>query len=259
MNLLAVPRTAEVVLRFNVRNQRAERWLRDYSTDLVTHIVQEQRETIQNALGAALERGDGPRRTALQIAGRVDRTTGRREGGVIGLSKPQAEYVDSARKELRSGDATLVRNYLSRERRDARFDRTVLRYLREGKGVPAELADKIAGRYSASLLQLRGEMIARTETMAALGASQHEALMQAVDAGAVPAQAAKTKWKSAKDRRVRHTHAVMDGQVRLVGEAFVSPSGAQLRFPGDPRAPASERIACRCWTEPVIDFLAGVR
>ena len=45
--------------------------------------------------------------------------------------------------------------------------------------------DKLITRYKSSLLKLRGDTIARTETIQSLNRSQHEALMQAADMGAV--------------------------------------------------------------------------
>lgn len=259
LNSSIVPRAAGIVFRFNMRNQRAETWLRRYSSSLIDGIIDAQREAIQEQLAAGLERGDNPRRTALQIVGRVDPKTQRRDGGIIGLSRPQAEFVRTALEEITSGDPKRVRNYLKRERRDARFDRTVIKALKAGKGVTADVADYITGRYADGLLALRGESIGRTETMAALGEAQQESLLQAVQSGAIRPEAAKIKWRSAGDNRVRHTHSVMNGQIVPVGTAFLSPSGASLRYPGDPRAPAHERIMCRCWTEPVIDYFMGVK
>ena len=59
------------------------------------------------------------------------------------------------------------------------------------------------------------------------------------------------KWNTVGDAKVRDTHAAMRGQIRYGNAPFNSPSGATLQFPGDPKAPAGERIHCRCWIEPV--------
>lgn len=55
------------------------------------------------------------------------------------------------------------------------------------------------------------------------------------------------RWISQRDDRVRHTHMVLDGKTVPVPAVFTSPSGAKLRYPGDPRAPMSERAGCRCF------------
>lgn len=54
-------------------------------------------------------------------------------------------------------------------------------------------------------------------------------------------------WNSQHDERVRDTHQGLDGQVRALGESFVSPSGARLRYPHDPLAPIGEVARCRCY------------
>ena len=48
---------AGVVIRFNIRNPRAETWLRDHSSQAVTRIVEDQRNAIRAALQAGMERG----------------------------------------------------------------------------------------------------------------------------------------------------------------------------------------------------------
>lgn len=53
-------------------------------------------------------------------------------------------------------------------------------------------------------------------------------------------------WVSMRDTRVRDTHRALDGTSVPMDKPFVSPSGAKLRFPGDPRAPISEVARCRC-------------
>jgi hypothetical protein len=56
-------------------------------------------------------------------------------------------------------------------------------------------------------------------------------------------------WHSQEDARVRPTHQALNGTVAAMDAAFTSPSGAKLRFPGDPRAPIAERANCRCWLQ----------
>ena len=125
MPALRDPSGHTIVVRWDVRNLAAEEWLRLHSSTLITGIVQDQETAIRTALEAGLARGDNPTRTALDVVGRVNRVTGTREGGIIGLTAHQAGYVDNARRELSSGDPSAMRNYLDRGRRDKLFDRTV--------------------------------------------------------------------------------------------------------------------------------------
>jgi hypothetical protein len=250
------PEGHRVVFRFAVRNPEAEQWLREHSAQLVTRILDDQRVGIQVALAEGLSRGENSRVTALDIVGRVNRVTGRREGGVIGLTAPQERFVAWAKQELSSGDPDQLRHYLTRERRDKRLDAIVHRAIRDGKPVAAEDVSRIIGRYSERLLALRGEMLARSETMMALGQSRNEAMRQAIAAGKVSSDLVTKHWRSAGDNRVRHTHRVLNGTAVGFDEEFISPSGAHVRFPGDSAAPISETSGCRCSVEYKVDYTA---
>lgn len=247
-----LPRTIGTV-RFSGRNPRAEAILSEHSAGLVRGIVREQRQAIREALTEGMVRGAAPRSLATSIVGRVSRVSGQREGGIIGLSAPQARYVTSARAELE----TLDENYFTRTRRDRRFDRTIRKAQREGTPLPAETIAKAITSYERRLLETRGRVIGRTEALSSLNMAQYEALRQAVDSGAVRPNQIRRIWRSASDIRVRDTHAALNGDTVGLDEAFVSPSGARLMFPGDPSAPASERVACRCWSEVRIDRLTN--
>ena len=249
---------ARVVVRFDSRNLRAEEWLRGHSAQLVTGIIEDQRSSIRAALEAGLAQGQNPRTTGLDVVGRVNRATGKREGGLIGLTGPQAEYVDSARSELTSGD---YRAYLARTRRDKRFDRTIIKAMNDGRALDRAIIDQILGRYSDRLLALRGEMLARTETLTSLHAGKYEGFRQGLEKTNYPPEAVTRVWRSAGDNRVRHTHADMNGQVvQGLDTPFVSPSGAMLRYPGDTSmgAGADEVVGCRCDDDLRIDFSWGV-
>lgn len=178
------PQGQRIVFRFGVRNPEAEAWLQQHSATLVTRIVDDQREAIRTALAEGLAQGRNPKQLVPGIVGRVSRVTGKREGGIIGLTALQERFVASARQELISSD---LQAYLTRERRDKRFDRTIVAAIKSGKPLDRDTIDRIVGRYSDRLLELRGEMLSRTETMAALGKSRDDAMKQAIHAGKVDA------------------------------------------------------------------------
>lgn len=256
---LPLLRSGASVLRvgFNMRNRAAEQWLIENSSRLVTAIVEDQRNAIRAIAAEGMQLGRGPRSTALDIVGRVGET-GRRTGGVIGLTSQQAQFVSNARAELSSGDPRQMAHYFTRQRRDKRFDAAVRKAIAAGKPLKEADIDRIAGRYADRLLQLRGEMIARTETMQAFAAGREQAMLQAIESGAVDAKNVTSIWETAHDKRVRESHHAMQGQTVPFGQPFVTPRGAQMRYPGDSSlgAGADEIVACRCIQRHKIDFLS---
>lgn len=250
-----------LVVRFEGRNPEAERWIAGRSSQLITRITDDQREAVRASLRDSFEAGVNPRTAALRIVGTIDRTTGRRVGGILGLTTGQEGYVRNARSELESGDPGQLRNYLGRTRRDKRFDRTIQRAIRDEAPVPRETIGRALVAYERRLLQLRGETIGRVEAMSAIQAARYEAYRQAIERGQVAANAVTKVWRSAGDLRVRHTHARLNGDSVRFREDFVSPSGARMRFPMDTALGAGpeEIVNCRCDCEYRIDFLANIR
>lgn len=250
-----------LVVRFDGRNPEAEAWLSRRSSDLITRLTTEQRQLVRDTLSDSMRRGMNPRQAALDIVGRISRVTGKREGGILGLSAPQAEYVATARGELASGDPSALKHYLTRVRRDKRFDRSVTKAIREGKPVDPAIAAKAVTAYERRLLKLRGETIGRVETLTSMQRAKFEAYRQAIASGKVAENVVTKVWRSAGDLRVRHTHQALNAESVRFNEAFRSPSGALMRFPMDTALGAGpqEIVGCRCDCEYRIDFLANLR
>lgn len=255
---MAASQGAVVTARFAARNPVAEQYLAEQSSRLITAIVDEQRDIIRSVLTENMTEGVNAQRAALDVVGRMDRATGRRTGGVIGLNEQQAGYVRNAMAELRSGDPADLQNYLTRTRRDRRYDRIVRQAIAGERPVSVADATRITGRYSDRLLALRGETIARTELLGSLHHAQDTGLQQLVDQGKVDADAIARTWDAAEDGDTRTDHAAADGQERR-NDAFTV-GGWPMRFPGDSSfgAPASQIINCRCRVAVSIDFLSGL-
>ncbi|KQS55904.1 hypothetical protein ASG17_07590 [Brevundimonas sp. Leaf363] len=255
------PDGTALVIRFDGRNLEAEAWLSQHSSDLITRLTQEQRQVVRTSLSEAMQRGVNPRQAALDIVGRVNRVTGRREGGVLGLTMAQEAYVRAARDQLASSDPAALRAYLTRGRRDKRFDRSVTKAIWEGSVVDPAIAAKALKAYEVRLLKLRGETIGRVEAMTALQLSKYEAYRQAIASGKVAENTVTKVWRSAGDSRVRHTHRGLNRESVPFSGAFTSPSGARLRFPMDTALGAGpeETVNCRCDAEYRIDFFVNLR
>ncbi|WP_171598970.1 phage minor head protein [Rhizobium sp. WYCCWR 11152] len=251
------PLGTRIVFRWDMSNQGAEANIRNLSSTMITNISEQTVAAARQTIVEAYSQGAGPNKIALDLVGRKSATTGKREGGIIGLNEPQAELIERARINLLSGDPALMRKYLTLKTRDKRLDRAVQRAIAAGKPLDKETLDKVLMRLRDRNLRLRGETIARTETVTAVMSSKHEAFHQALSKSGRDATLVTRKWRSAGDRKVRHTHEVLNGQeVRGMDLAFHSPSGALLRYPGDTSlgAGASEVVGCRCDVEYNFDF-----
>ena len=246
------------VQMFNIRDRRAEEWLRERSSTLITGLEDDMRTAVREVAQGALAQGRNPRKTALDLVGRVNPATGHREGGLVGLSGRDRTWADGARQKL----LTLDESYFDMKLRDKRFDRTVAAAIKAGKPLPVDTVNKLVDRYKDNALRNRGELIARTETLAALNRSEYESTLQALDRNKFPPEAALKKWSTTGDQKVRHSHVALGllGFIRI-DEVFVSPvTGARMMHPGDTSlgAGADDVGACRCRLTYKIDFSWGV-
>lgn len=256
MPALRDPNGAQVRLRFDGQAWRAMEWAQQHA--LAPRMVEIDKEAARAVIVDGLAHGRGARRVALDLAGRIDRASGRRTGGVIGLSTPQAEYVTSMRERLASGDPDEMRKVLGMTRRDKRFDRTIIKAMEAGKPVTAEAVERMAARYADRLLELRGATIARTEAMTAFTEGQMEAYRQGIDKALIQESDLRKVWVAIPDNRVRDPHRALHRTDVGFNEMFTS-NGEQMRYPHDPNASAANRVNCRCRLDISVDFLARFR
>lgn len=236
---------------FDVRNPRAEQWIRNESSTLVKDIVEDQRTMIRGRLEAGLQTGTNPRQVALELVGRIDPRTKKRTGGVIGLSSNQEQWLRNYEAELASSDPAVLKQALTRNLRDKRFDSVVLRAIRDGTGIAPEMQAKMKQAYANRALKYRGDVIARNETIRALGAAQQETWQQSIDKGHVDSKLITRTWRTAGDDRVRPAHRLipeMNKEGRKWNEPFQTPDGPTMHAPF--------QIQCRCFENIKVDFLA---
>jgi len=107
---------------------------------------------------------------------------------------------------------------------------------------PAQLRERV--RALMTLEEWDGQVMTmtRTATMTALNAG---AMAGALDEQARTGQPWGKTWQATRDERVRPSHLEADGQTRRLTETF-EVGGHRFQFPGDPKAPPSESINCRC-------------
>lgn len=234
---------------FDVRAPRADLWVRTQTTDLIRQISDDQRAMVAKALSPLqsgqdpLLTGETPQKLALDLVGRVSGVSGRREGGIIGLTSQQAEWARRYEIELGGGVVPPDAGALDRKLRDRRFDRTIAKAIREGTPIPAETRQAMIAAYRNRALRYRAETIALNEASTSLHASQIEAWDQAIERGAVVESKVRRFWVTAGDDHVRPLHRQVPGMnkegVGLHSE-FQTPKGPAMQ-PGwrfDP--------GCRC-------------
>lgn len=245
-----------VVARFNARNPRAERWISNKSSNLITAIIEDQRVAVRQTLTQGLEAGRGPRSVALDLVGRTDRQAGRRVGGVIGLDEQSRTWLANARTELRDNPE----RFLGRKLRDKRFDATIRSAVRRGQPLSQADIDKLAARYSDRLLARRGTMVARTEMLGSMHAAQREGIEQLIDGEMVTRNQVNETWDASNDADTRDSHAFMEGQKRGDDGYFKTGAGYRMMYPGDRSlgAPPEEIINCRCRVVVDINWLGGL-
>lgn len=242
-----------IALGFDGRHPRAERWARDMSSRLIVEIVEDQRNMARDVIRQGLEAGRGPRSTALDIVGRVNKTTKRREGGLIGITSNQAQWVKRAEDQLRDGDYS---GYLGRDLRNKQFDKLIARAERDGRALTDAEIGKISTAYRNNILRYRGETIARTETITAYRAGNQEGFRQLVDTGAVRDDQIVRTWGATGDLRTRVSHNFMNGVSVRGLDTHWNVSGSLMMYPGDTSlgAAAEMVVNCRCYETIRINY-----
>lgn len=253
MPALRDPAGNRIVFSWGVRNLPAEQAMRDHAARLVTGIVTEARDGIRDVLTENLARGQSPYDAGRMIAGRLNRANGVREGGLVGLSRPQMETVARIERAMREGDIDYMRQYLGFANRDKRLDRTVLKAIREGRGLAPEEVERVTRLYASKALKFRGDVISRHETMMALDRSRYDAFRQQIDDGKLLVTDIVKTWKHIPRETARLQHTIMSGRSVPFDQPFIMPDGTQLQYPRDPNAPASHTLNCFCRVDYRVD------
>lgn len=226
----------EIRLGFDQTNTRAVNAMQENQLRIVQGFTEQQRQATQQALVRGITEGSNPREIARQF----------RES--IGLTPTQEQWVRNYERQLNSLD----RGALARELRDRRFDGTVRRAIENGEPLSQDQINKMVERYRQRWLKLRSETIARTESLRSVHEGIDEMYLQAVESGQLLAEQLQREWVTASDELVRDflngaqtSHRTMHGQLRLVGEPFVSGAGNLSLHPGA-FGVGAEDINCRC-------------
>lgn len=225
----AMPGMASAI-SFDPTWPRAAELMRRNRLGFIAEFTAQQRAAVRQSLARTFITGQGP-----AAAERAFRSS-------VGLTEYQEGIVANYRRRLDEGS----RRALDYELRDRRFDRTVNAAIRDDRPLTQAQIDRMVARYHARFVVLRGQTIARTEGLKVMNQARDEALRQMIQQTGINPDTVKRIWNATRDKRTRDSHEAMQGQERGLGMAFQSGAGVPLIYPGDPSAPASEIINCRC-------------
>ena len=220
---------------FDQVNVRAVAAMQANRLTMVREFTDEQRRATSAALVGGVEAGINPVAQARNFR------------DSIGLTERQWGHVASYREALQrvGSDQGSQLDALQRALRDGRGDAQIRRAIKAGKPLPQAKIDWLVERYTARYVKYRAEVIGRTEALRAVHQGNEEAYQQAIDAGTVDASDLERTWITRLDGRERSTHLKLNGQKRAWGQVWKTDNG-ELKYPGDPDAPAVETIQCRC-------------
>lgn len=220
-------------IQFDQVNTRAVAAMQRNTLRLVSNFSAEQAAATRAAITEGITAGANPRDVA------------RRFRDSIGLTQRQQAAVDNYRRLL-GGSSAQQREALSRELHDSRFGPRLQAGSRQDLNpLTPDQIDRMVGRYAERYVKYRSEVIARTEGLRSVHEGVEELFEQAFEGGVVGRSELIRTWDSSRDGRVRDSHKHLHGLQRQFGESFPGAAGP-IRFPGDPEAPGSETIQCRC-------------
>jgi hypothetical protein len=275
---LTAPGGGEITFRFDMTNPRAEQIIRTQAASRVVGYVDEQIEAARKIIADGFERGEGPQSIATDIAGRVNPISGKREGGIIGLSDPQVSYVQSMKARLLSGDADEMVKVLGgfdkdgkwvpgtgMTLRDRRYDAKIKAAIKAvAAGKPNPLSDdtvtEMTAKYSDRLLKRRAEDISRTETAQGVMLARSEATKQALNKSGLPDNAVEKFWRhNGGVHHARNWHLAMNNKsVVGIDMPFHLPDGSTMLHSHDPAGGVRNNVSCRCSTDFDVDWAHGL-
>lgn len=219
------------LVTFKSTNDRAAEWARMNRAQWVRETTVEMRDAISQVVSRGVREGLNPRQQAIEIR------------DAIGLTDKQESYIASYRRALKDGDFA---DALGRKLKDGRSDKRLRRLMAEGGSLTDDQIDSMVERYRKNWIAHRATVIGRTESLRATHEGNLDQLEESIADGDIDEDDLVREWHVSGRPNTRDSHSFMSGQTRRIGQPFRSGDGNALLYPGDPQAPASETIQCRC-------------
>jgi hypothetical protein len=187
---------------FDVTHPAAVAWAAERSAQLVTRVTAETRAAIQARVATAIREGVAPRALATELRGLIGLTP--RGGAAV------RNFRDALTRLQAAPPGTSVDTNLARV---------------SNRGLDPARVERLVERYRARLIAQRAEMIARTETLAAVNAGQRQAWDQAVVRGSVRGTEVERVWIVTDDERLCDECDALDGETAPLGGKFPGEGG----------------------------------
>lgn len=201
---------------------------------LIQQLAGDVRQNVYNIVMDGARRGLTPEETVANIR------------DLIGLTDTQSQAVLNFQSMLYDLDPAA----LTRQLRNTEYDAALQDAIDSGVDLGDAAIQRMTEDYASNYLDYRANTIARTESVRATSAGLQDSYQQAIERGALPAEAIKQFWTVALDEKtcpVCLSIPDMNPNGIAIGEQFESIDG-----PMD--APPDPHPACRCSIDVVTDL-----
>lgn len=208
-------------------------WLKAEQDRLIADLEDQARSTISTVVLDTVRAGQTPAQSVETIQ------------SVIGLTDTQAKAVLNYRRMVGELDP----GALARQLRSTQYDAAYKRAMEDGTALGDELVDEMVQAYAENYLAYRADTIAQTEAVRASNAGLQDSYEQAIERGALPAEAVRQYWKvSMLENTCEICLSIpdMNPDGVAVGDEFASIDGPQDAPPIHPR--------CLCELEFITDL-----
>jgi len=244
------------VFAFNGNHPRAVEYVRQSAGEMVKNInaspdlLPQLRTVIEDGIQA----GRGGDAVARDIVGRVNRATGRREGGFLGLDNPRAHRLDAVRTGMATPEG--VRGLVTRGR-DGKLrvnyqvnratEQRILRAYERGEAVSAVDRAISVRQLENNLLKERGAAIARDQAHTAQAMGQREGWQQLIESGKVKEVLKSWQWNEGNQKEAREDHKALSTMPGIpFDRPFTMGDGTQMMMPHDPAGGPKHNAGCHC-------------
>ncbi|MCH9662866.1 MAG: phage head morphogenesis protein [Gammaproteobacteria bacterium] len=216
---------------------------------VVNEIAPTTNKVVQNTLNNPFSRQFSLDERMEQLVGKLNRATGNREGGVLGLTDRDARTIQSVDEGFRTGDKKRIASYFELDGRDIGLDTEIRKALERSDIISDTLRAKIRRMHANRLLAKRGLVFARAEVYNGVQAGRITGYQRIVEMGIVEEDSTTKTWQAFIDGTTRASHVAIDGTTIPMDGVFTLQGGDRMNQPRDASLGASlaNIVNCRCY------------